>query len=324
MRWPLPWRRMIGRTALVTRTVPKNTASAWARKSSMATSSMGEMLAWPALFTTTSIRPNCSAVRAMAFSACAAPVTSSVTGRTRSPYLSTEQRKQQRAEDLLAAARRLALDEGVRAVTLTEIANVAGVHVSAVRRYFESREEIFLRRADEGWTEWAQAVRRQVGTGRPLTPRALATTLADTLSERPLFGDLLAHAPLSLERAVSAASPTPTLTWCGASGVTSVVAGYRRGLAEVREGKGAVVCAGTPAGAATSIIAWRSRPGPPARETCTRRAAGTTWPNTPVHRRGGLRYFAPRRADARRDRRYNRGSAVGPIPTVIPAGIASR
>ncbi|HWG63450.1 MAG TPA: TetR family transcriptional regulator [Streptosporangiaceae bacterium] len=116
----------------------------------------------------------------------------------------TPQRKQQRADDLLDAARRLAEAEGARAVTLTEIANSAGVHVSGVRRYFESREEIFLRLADEGWQEWAQALRSRLGTGVTVTPRELAMALSGTLSERPLFCDLLAHAPLSLERAVSA------------------------------------------------------------------------------------------------------------------------
>jgi AcrR family transcriptional regulator len=116
----------------------------------------------------------------------------------------TPERKQRRADDLLDAARRLAREEGAQAVTLTEIANTAGVHVSAVRRYFESREEIFLRLADQGWQEWAQALRRQLGTDTAVTPYGLAAALADTLSERPLFCDLLAHAPLSLERAVSA------------------------------------------------------------------------------------------------------------------------
>ena len=114
----------------------------------------------------------------------------------------TPEHKQQRAADLLDAARRLARDEGARAVTLTEIASTAGVHVSAVRRYFESREEIFLRLADEGWREWALALRERLSASTD--PLGLARTLAETLDERPLFCDLLAHTPLSLERAVSA------------------------------------------------------------------------------------------------------------------------
>lgn len=105
--------------------------------------------------------------------------------------------KEQRSDDLLAAARRLALRSGVRAVTLTDIATEAGVHVSGVRRYFESRQEIFLRLAAEGWVDWATAV-----SGVP-AGAGLATTLSRTLAARPLFCDLLAHVQLSLEREVS-------------------------------------------------------------------------------------------------------------------------
>ncbi|SNY76020.1 TetR family transcriptional regulator [Paractinoplanes atraurantiacus] len=106
--------------------------------------------------------------------------------------------KEERIAALLAAARSLAAPQGLRTVTLTEIAQAAGVHVSGVRRYFGSREEIFLTLAAEEWTAWAQAVAtRPSGDG-------LAATLAGTLAERPLFCDLLAHVPLSLEREVSA------------------------------------------------------------------------------------------------------------------------
>lgn len=115
----------------------------------------------------------------------------------------TAEAKERRAAALVDAARELALRKGVRAVTLTDITDEAGVHVSAARRYFESREEIFLRLAAEGWREWAAAVRADLAGRAPLTPRALAAALAGTLAARPLFCDLLAHAPLGLERDVS-------------------------------------------------------------------------------------------------------------------------
>ncbi|MFG1997123.1 TetR family transcriptional regulator [Actinoplanes sp. NPDC048988] len=106
--------------------------------------------------------------------------------------------KEERTAALLTAARALATPQGLRTVTLTEIAQAAGVHVSGVRRYFGSREEIFLTLAAEEWTAWAHAVEAR------LEPADLAGTLAETLAERPLFCDLLAHVPLSLEREVSA------------------------------------------------------------------------------------------------------------------------
>ena len=120
--------------------------------------------------------------------------------RARSP-----EHKQQRANDLVDAARRLALADGVHAVTLTRIATQAGVHLSAVRRYFESREEIYLRLAAEGWRDWAEDVALRLAGPRsmtPVTPEAIADVFTRGLAERPLFCDLLAHAQVSLERDV--------------------------------------------------------------------------------------------------------------------------
>src|SRR3954447_19850781 len=106
---------------------------------------------------------------------------------------------EQRARDLLEAARMLAAEQGVRTVTLTAIATRAGVHVSAVRRYFDSREDILLTLAGEGWREWAGRVAVSVQPG-PSGPVGPAEALAATLAELPLFCDLLAHVPLTLER----------------------------------------------------------------------------------------------------------------------------
>ena len=110
--------------------------------------------------------------------------------------------KERRATDLIDAARSLALSGGARTVTLTAIAERAGVHPSAVRRYFDSREDILLLLAGEAWREWADSLARQLSRRKGLPPRRLATLLASSLASRPLFCDLLAHASLSLEREV--------------------------------------------------------------------------------------------------------------------------
>ncbi|MFC4034295.1 TetR family transcriptional regulator [Streptomyces polygonati] len=117
--------------------------------------------------------------------------------RARSP-----QHKQQRHRAILDAARTLGLRDGVRAVTLTDIAAEAGVHKSAVLRYFETREEVFLQITAEGWQEWAHELRLSLPSG-PVPPQVVAARVAATLVNRPLFCDLLAHAPLHLERNVS-------------------------------------------------------------------------------------------------------------------------
>jgi AcrR family transcriptional regulator len=112
--------------------------------------------------------------------------------------------KQQRYDSILIAARKLGLRNGVRAVSLTDIAAEVGMHKSAVLRYFGTREEIYLRLTAEGWRDWAQAVHTAIGEEAPVSPGRLAAALAGTLAERPLFCELLAHASLILERHVSA------------------------------------------------------------------------------------------------------------------------
>jgi AcrR family transcriptional regulator len=124
--------------------------------------------------------------------------------------------KRQRERDILDAARSLAEARTIREVTLTDIAAEVGMHKSAMLRYFETREQIFLALAAEGWQEWSGAVRAELArtdravseSARPEPARTLAAAdvaavLAETLTARPLFCDLLAHTPLNLERNVT-------------------------------------------------------------------------------------------------------------------------
>ena len=109
--------------------------------------------------------------------------------------------KQMRERAILDAARSLAVSRGVREITLTDIAAAIGMHKSALLRYFETREQIFLKLTAAEWREWAPAVRAALADAR--TPHDIAAAFASTLVARPLFCDLLAHVPLNLERHVS-------------------------------------------------------------------------------------------------------------------------
>jgi AcrR family transcriptional regulator len=114
--------------------------------------------------------------------------------------------KRQRERDILDAARSLAEARTIREVTLTDIAAAVGMHKSAMLRYFETREQIFLALAAEGWQEWSGAVRAGLARtelARTVAPADVAAVLAETLTARPLFCDLLAHTPLNLERNVT-------------------------------------------------------------------------------------------------------------------------
>ncbi|MFE3647123.1 TetR family transcriptional regulator [Streptomyces sp. NPDC057579] len=127
-------------------------------------------------------------------------------GPGRSARARSPEAKRAREAAILDAAARLATAHGIRSVTLTDIAAEVGMHKSAMLRYFETREEIFLRLAAAGWVEWSQAVRERLTAASaeaPHGPHAVAGLLAESLVARPMFCDLLAQTPMNLERNVS-------------------------------------------------------------------------------------------------------------------------
>jgi AcrR family transcriptional regulator len=112
------------------------------------------------------------------------------------------EQKQQRYAAILDAARELALRDGVGAVSLGGIAAQVGMHKSALLKYFETREEIFLRLAETEWQEWSGVLVARLTTAGP-DPAEVAEVLARSIDDRPLFCQLLLHSPLTLERNVS-------------------------------------------------------------------------------------------------------------------------
>jgi AcrR family transcriptional regulator len=112
----------------------------------------------------------------------------------------SDEDKRKRTEDLLAAARQLATERGgVRHVTLAAVTELAGLHPSAVRRYFASKEELLLELAERGWSAWRDAVVDHLANASDLSPQAIAEVIVTTITSLPLFCDLLTHVPLSLE-----------------------------------------------------------------------------------------------------------------------------
>jgi AcrR family transcriptional regulator len=118
--------------------------------------------------------------------------------RARSP-----EAKRRRESAILDAARALGAEQGIRQVTLTDIAAAVGMHKSALLRYFETREEIFLRLTAAGWHEWTGELAARIRALPDAGPAAVAGAFAATLAARGMFCDLLAQAPLNLERNVS-------------------------------------------------------------------------------------------------------------------------
>ena len=111
--------------------------------------------------------------------------------------------KLKRERSILTAARSLGIARGIREVTLTDIAAAIGMHKSALLRYFETREQIYLMLTAIEWQDWGPTLRRTLRELSPATPHNVAVAFAQTLVARPFFCDLLAHVPLNLERHVS-------------------------------------------------------------------------------------------------------------------------
>lgn len=103
---------------------------------------------------------------------------------------------------LLDAARELAIEQGAGKVTLTAVTARVGLHPSALRRYFESREELLLELAEQGWEQWRSHLVRGLGQARGLTAEEVGDIVSGSLERLPLFCDLLTHVVLSLEGAV--------------------------------------------------------------------------------------------------------------------------
>ncbi|MGV0624908.1 TetR family transcriptional regulator [Mycolicibacter minnesotensis] len=116
----------------------------------------------------------------------------------------SDENKRRRAEALMEAARLVALETGVASVTLTAVAARAGVHHSAVRRYFSSHKEVLLRLAATSWQNWSATVCAALDEPGPMSPARVATILTDGLAADPLFCDMLANLHLHLDHEVDA------------------------------------------------------------------------------------------------------------------------
>lgn len=106
--------------------------------------------------------------------------------------------KQERVAELLAAARVVVARVGVKSATLTSIAAEAGLHYSALRRYFTSTDAMLLILAADGWEYWAHRIHGRLA-GQTLDAEQLAEILVQTLTADRVFCDLLCNLRADLE-----------------------------------------------------------------------------------------------------------------------------
>jgi AcrR family transcriptional regulator len=88
-------------------------------------------------------------------------------------------------------------------VSLTDIAERVGIHKSALLRYFETREQIFLELTAQSWLDWAQALHAALDGASPGSAELVAGVVARSFADRALLCDLIPHTALNHERHVS-------------------------------------------------------------------------------------------------------------------------
>ena len=113
------------------------------------------------------------------------------------------EQKQQRREEILAAAADLFDREGIDGTTLSAIARAAGLSKANLYRYFDSREAILLAVLAEEQAHWLQAVRVRLdalkGSG---DIEAVADAITEALVANPRVHGLMACVSSVLEHNV--------------------------------------------------------------------------------------------------------------------------
>jgi AcrR family transcriptional regulator len=113
------------------------------------------------------------------------------------------EQKRLRENAILTAALELALREGIRNISLADIASKVGMHKTALLRYFETREDIYLHLAVDAWQNWADVLGAELKSLATGDVQGAAMAFGRTLEDRPFLCDLFTHSPLNLERNVS-------------------------------------------------------------------------------------------------------------------------
>ncbi|MCL3776900.1 MULTISPECIES: TetR family transcriptional regulator [unclassified Actinomyces] len=116
----------------------------------------------------------------------------------------TQEQRESRREQILAATRALLQDRRVTRTSLNEIARRTGLAKSNVLRYFGSREAILLELAQRDYAAWVDEVTHELedagGGGDPVTELAVALA---TITRRPLLCELLGCSAAVLEHHVN-------------------------------------------------------------------------------------------------------------------------
>ena len=101
------------------------------------------------------------------------------------------ERKEERRQLLLGAARRLIAARPLQEIAIAEVAAEAGLAKGTVYLYFATKEELFLALTEDELWSWFAEVDARLESLRVSSPRHLAHVLVEALAARPMLPRLL-------------------------------------------------------------------------------------------------------------------------------------
>lgn len=111
--------------------------------------------------------------------------------------------KQQRRQDILDRAWELFRARPWAELTMTDVAESAGLSKAALYRYFDTKEALFLEVEAAHLGEWLEALGAELDRlPRPASPESVGLLLGDSLVARPGLARLLGLLHVSLEQNV--------------------------------------------------------------------------------------------------------------------------
>lgn len=110
----------------------------------------------------------------------------------------SDEAKQEREDQIIAAAESLLIEKGYHAINMDQVARAAGLAKGTVYLYFKTKEEVFLKVFERQAMLWKEAIEYALTDIEP-THEALIQLLVDSMTTRPLFTRLVALSPIIFE-----------------------------------------------------------------------------------------------------------------------------
>jgi AcrR family transcriptional regulator len=116
----------------------------------------------------------------------------------------SEEAKQQREDEIIAAAEALLMEKGYNAINMDQVAQAAALAKGTVYLYFKSKEELFVTVFERQGRAWFDEIAQSLSHTPADSPKeALIDLLVHTIAHKPLLTRLVALSPMIFEYNIS-------------------------------------------------------------------------------------------------------------------------